>query len=106
MATTTIRVPVNGNSREMAGWSYNVSAELAAGNDVKFVDDINGTTEVNVFRVNVATAGTLKHRAAGQADNQAQALYYTAGWNESAVGICKVFVADSTAGLNARVAIG
>ena len=106
MATTTVSVPVDGNSNEIAGWMYDVSATLAAGNDIAFVDRSDTTREVNVHRLLVATAGTVKHRAAGQSDHEAKTCYYIAGGWHDTPGISKIFVADTDASLDCRVAIG
>jgi hypothetical protein len=107
MATITVRVPIKGSEKERLGFVCNVSAHIDAGNSVQFVDDLDGTTEVNLHRLQCASAATVNHRARGYADNQSQAIYYEAGgWHDVPVGISKILAADTSTGKGIHVAIG
>lgn len=107
MATVTVKVPVNGGSKEREGWMYNVSADIDAGNDVQFVDDVDGTTQVNVRRIQCAADATVNHRGKGLADYQSQAIFYVAGgWHDVATGISKILAASTSTSKGIHVAIG
>ena len=98
MATTTITVPMNGNEPKRRAFIYNVSAEIAAGNDIIFKDE-NGN-EVNVTRIGCTADGKIKFRSVGQGDHEALQRYFIAGGLHQGEAIHKIFVADTESGKN------
>lgn len=74
MSTVTVRVPISGNDPRSKGWLYDVSQHIDAGNDVVFVDDADGTTKVEVSRVQLDSAGHIAVYGKGYTPSDAKAL--------------------------------
>lgn len=96
MATTTIYVPVNENLKARTGWIESVSAAIAAGNDVEF-KDMDKSTDVEVSRILVGTAGYVSVWGLGYTKAQAKAIYLEAGGIHSIGGIHGIRATDTTA---------
>jgi hypothetical protein len=105
MATITVRVPINGNDPRSRGWVYDVSQHIDAGNDVVFVDDADGTTKVEVSRVQLDSAGSIAIYGKGFVASDAKVVALAQGGFHVVGGIYGFVAANTSASVGIHVKI-
>jgi hypothetical protein len=105
MGTTTVRVPVSGNDPRSSGWMQDISKDIDAGNDVVFVDDRDGTTPVEVSRVQMAADGHIGIYGKGYAAAAAISVSLVAGGFHQIGGIGGIVAAQTKTGCGIHVKV-
>jgi hypothetical protein len=105
MSIVTVRVPISGNDARSAAWSYDVEAALAADNDVVFVDDRDGTTKVELGRLNLESDGDVA--IFGKTQTVADAVIHTlaGGGIHTVGGIYGISHTGTTADISIKVKV-
>lgn len=104
MSTIQVKVPISGNQSEREGWLYNVSQHIDAGNDVEFVDALDGSN-VNITTIQLDTAGSVAIWGKGYQQMDAQRIALTAGVFHTIPGIHGLDVANTDASKGIHVKI-
>jgi hypothetical protein len=105
MALVTVRVPIDGNDARSRSWTYDVETDLTNNNDVVFVDDRNGTTKVELCRVNLESDGNVA--IFGKTQTVEDAVIYTlaGGGMHSVGGIHGISHTGTTASISIKVKV-
>jgi hypothetical protein len=104
MSTVEMKVPISGNKNEIDGWLENVSQHIDAGNSVEFIDMLD-STDVNISRIQLDTAGSVAIWGKGQVISDAKRIALTAGEFHTIGGIHGIDVAntDASKGLHVKI---
>ena len=105
MSTITIRVPVQGNDPRCHGWSLNVSEHIDAGNGVEFVDDVDGTTPVNIGHLHLDTEGSVSFYGKGYDSSAAVSMTFAAGGFHVVPGMHGIQAAGTSTGAGIHVKV-
>lgn len=92
------------NLKARTGWMENVSQHIDASNDVQFVDE-DGTTNVEVSRIQLDVAGYVCFWGMGYTSANAKRIYLEAGGFHTIGGIHYIRAADTDTSLGIHVKI-
>jgi hypothetical protein len=105
MATSTVKVPINGNDPHCRSWIYNVSQHIDAGNDVMLVDELDGSTPVEVSNIHLDTDGSIAFHGKAYDATAAVSISLAAGGFHSIGGIHKILKAGTSANAGIHIKV-